>query len=391
VKLATRQDEFTDIPAPRTLRQNDAQPGIIPIAVSATIVPLATDPNTVTVTLTPSPPGALTYYWAGQYDQQPPKIGQLTGTNVYSTTQWGRYTGPFTLARSTTGDLRVWGYVVTANRTSAPSGFQVTRALTASLTLTPSQILGQGNPSDMKVVWAVDTNVRSVQLYLKRIASPGGVLYPTTGAHGSTDPLDGAQYVGEFYTTADGTGITGPLHALGAGQPLPGALAYVPVTTFNTGDWMAVIAVPVDRQGNIGARVITTIQTVAGAAPSTIATFTQSRTSDGTVCDTAGAVFHLAWTEGGTAWADGTHDLALSYQYQYPSGSWSGWIAMTTITTPHSTTSFDFTSLHKKTAAKFDPNVTYQFKAELIVSAGPTIIDTATVTASPFTSSCVPV
>jgi hypothetical protein len=389
VKLATRADEFTDIPAPRTLRQNDAQPGGFPIGVSAAIVPLATDPNTVSVTLTPAPPGALVYYWAGQYDQKPPQIGQLTGTNVYSTTQWGRYSAAFTLARSATGDLRVWAYAVTANRASAPQGFQVTRALSSAVVLTLSQIAAAGAASNMKISWAVDTNVRSVQVYYKRVASPGGVAYPTIGGLVGGVLDTAAQYLGEFYTTADGIGVGGILSGA-IGTPVAGALSFTIATAFGTNDWLAVILVPIDRQGNVGTRVSATLQ-CAGTTPSSIATFTQGRTSDGTVCDTAGAVFHLAWTEGGTAWSDGTHDLALSYQYQLPGGGWTGWIAMTTITTPHSTTSYDFTSLHKKTTAKFDPNVTYQFKAELIVSAGPTIIDTATVTATAFTSSCVPV
>lgn len=396
LKLATRVDEFTDPPATRTLRQNDAQPGTVPIGVSCAIVTLPADPNTVTVTLTPTAPGALVYYWAGQADQKPPLIGLLSGTNVYSPTQWGLYSGPFSLSRSATGDLRVWGYAVLANRASAPQGFQVSRALTSAVVLSLTQIAAAGGASNMKISWTVDTNVRSVQLYLKRVASPGGVLYPTVGG-GSADPLDSPQYVGEFYTTADGVGVSGDLFAPGAGYAGPtgagkavvGSMNYIPVTTFNTNDWLAVIAIPIDRQGNVGSRASATLQCAASLGPY-IVSLSQVRNDDGTACDTDGAEFQVSWAKGGT-WVDATHDLALSYRYKGAAGVWSAWTSMTNVTNPNTVGSFVWQSLHKRTTAKFDPLITYQFKAELVVSAGPTIIDTATVQAPAYTSSCVPV
>lgn len=386
VKLATRADEFTDVILPRTLRLNDASPGTVPTAVSAAITPIPGDPNTVTVTLTPSPQGAQVYYWIGQADQKPPLVGVINGSPGYSQTAWGLYIGPFAQARQTTGDSKVWTYCVIANRTSPVFPFQITQAITSNVVLALSQILPSGSGSNMRLAWTADPNVKSVQVYLKRVASPGAAQYPTTGAHGSTDPLDSAQYVGEFYTLADGTGITGALGPGGAGQPLAGALMFTPTTTFSTGDWLAVILVPIDRQGNVGNRVSATLQTVAST--STIATFTATKTNDGSACVSAGAQFTLAWTEGGTAWVDATHDLDLWYQFPYPSGFTSGWILAATEASPHSNHSRVVTVPHMVTTGKFDRLIAYQFKAELKI-AGPTIIDTATVTAASFKSSCV--
>jgi len=137
------------------------------------------------------------------------------------------------------------------------------------------------------------------------------------------------------------------------------------------GDKCAVILVPRDFNGAVGLRSELSLSFVT-TAPAAIATFTSTRTGDGTACSPgSGAVFQLAWTEGATAWSDATHDLKL-----YVSVDGGARTLITTIASPHTTTSYNYTSEFKRTAGKFDPTVSLTFEAELW-DTGPSLLDSA--------------
>jgi hypothetical protein len=384
VKLATRADEFTDIPAPRTLRQNDAQPGATLISVSALLTPLTTNPNTLRVTLSASPPGALLYYWVGQADQPPPLIGVLSGTTNYSATQWGRYPGPFSVDRLTTMDLKVWAYALIANRTNTPVSWQVAKAASIVSPLA----LSQPGTGSLTVSWAPSSDVERVRIYARRVASGSGVQYPTSGG-GSGGEVDETYFVCEMNVTVSGGGIDKTGHTVAGGTSLvidqTGTLpqfAIAAAGAWANGDHLAVVAVPFGTNGKVGTRS-TAAKDYATAAPAALTAFSASKTGNGSDCGSGlGSVWSIAWTPNGAV-VNGTHNLKIYFSYDG-----SAWTLAATVTSPASGSPQSITTDRLVTTGKFDPSISFYFKGELILVSGPTIIDTWTTTPQVFQSQC---
>jgi hypothetical protein len=380
VKLATRADEFTDIPAPRTLRQNDAQPGATLISVSALLTPLTTNPNTLRVTLSASPPGALLYYWVGQADQPPPLIGVLSGTTNYSATQWGRYPGPFSVDRLTTMDLKVWAYALIANRTNTPVSWQVAKAASIVSPLA----LSQPGTGSLTVSWAPSSDVERVRIYARRVASGSGVQYPTSGGE-----VDETYFVCEMNVTVSGGGIDKTGHTVAGGTSLvidqTGTLpqfAIAAAGAWANGDHLAVVAVPFGTNGKVGTRS-TAAKDYATAAPAALTAFSASKTGNGSDCGSGlGSVWSIAWTPNGAV-VNGTHNLKIYFSYDG-----SAWTLAATVTSPASGSPQSITTDRLVTTGKFDPSISFYFKGELILVSGPTIIDTWTTTPQVFQSQC---
>lgn len=369
ITLSNRPDDLTDtIIRPRLPPRLPRDPIVDTVlSVAASFAPSPSDVTQLSTTLTAQPIGATVYYWRGDKGQQPPPISTLAG-GPPTATAWGIYTGAFNIDRdASTNDQQLYAYAVRGNRVSPVSMWTIDANQAPAVTAAISQVSG---PNGMRVTWAPDIDVAYVRVYSRRNAST--VSWPTSDGTQSA-ALSNTYFRGTYHVSTNGGGWDA------SGNVIAGALSYSDTTAYpwaNT-DKFAVILVPIDRWGNPGTRYELS-GTYVTTAPAAIATFTATRTTDGTACTLgSGARWNLAWTEGATAWADGTHDLLLYYSYE--GGPYT---LITTVTNPHSVASYNFDCETKKSAGKFDPLVSYQFKAELW-DTGPNLLDVAT--AGPYT------
>lgn len=381
--LSTRPQDITDsMVRPRTPpRIGNAPNGAQELIPEAYFTFLPSLPTQVQVRLAAIPAPADLYYWLGEVGQSPPVVGQVSG-GAPSATQWGTYTGAFTVNRIQAGDLLLYVYAVQGSKTSQVRAWTIDRDTTAAATLS----LVQSSASAVRASWAPDVDVARVRVYGRRVASPGSVAWPTVDGTQAAQVSE-TYFLAELSVTVAGGGFDKN------GSSLAGAVELVidqsTMTAQASGAWAngdkaAVIAVPIDRFGNVGTRGEASL-TFSSGTPALITSFSATRDDDGTACETDGCQFTLSWATSGVTGA--SHDLKLYYRYSVGGGSPSAWTLLTTIADPTSPTSYVWQSLHKKTTGKFDPTVSYEFKGELYNTV-PTLIDSRQSAVFAFASDC---
>ncbi|MBP6670165.1 MAG: hypothetical protein KA180_12010 [Gemmatimonadales bacterium] len=332
----------------------------------------SSSPNQVQVRLTSAPLGATLFYWIGDAAQEPPRIGQ-TASGAPTAAAYGTYGTPFLVSRLQSSDLKLWVYAVQGGRTSRARPWLIDRDTTPTVTLTLTQPTATPGAA-MKAAWTPDTDVAYVDLYVRRTASPGAVTWPTASG-GSTGVLQSTYYLGRYWVTADGVGQDA------SGNWLAGALEYTTGALYGAGDWFAVIAVPYDRNGNVGARVTASLQASA-TTPASVTAFSATRATDGSACGSGtGARFDFSWTLANAG--DGTHDLEI-----YADWNGLGAVLVYTQASPVSSVTGNWTSDVAKTAGKFDPTVSVVFTAKVVRTAGSVVEDTRAAGAIAYVSSC---
>lgn len=382
LRVSSRPEDMTDMLArlPRPPRQ-PTDPGDTPrLGVSASF---ATDPSQVSTLfcrLSSSPIGAAIYYWIGDAGQPPPQIGQVQAGGP-SATLWGTYAGSFSVNVGQSADLVLYAYAVLgADLTDQVASWKLENRLTAALSANLQQI----SASAVRASWTPNNTTRRVRVYARRVASPGSTSWPTSDGTQSAE-ISETYFLQELDVNVTGGGFDKNGSTVAGGTTITIDQSTVVASAsgaWANGDKCAVILVPRDHNGNPGTRSELSL-TFATTAPASIASFTATRTSDGTACaDGSGAGFTLTWSEGSTAWSDATHDLKL-----YVSEGGQPETLITTITSPHTTTGYSWQGYYKKTGGKFDPTVLYQFRAELWDNS-PAQLDSRAASPISFASTC---
>jgi hypothetical protein len=344
---------------------------VLDLIVNISFAKVTNSPNQVTARLTAAPQGASIYWWRGTAGESPPRMGQIVAGAAPDPTHWALYSTPFTVDQNVTADVQIHAYAVAANRYSRVFTWKVEASPKAAVTATISQITSPAN--GMKVAWVPNNNTGWVSVYTKR--NPTTVSWPTLDTT-STGAPDKTYFRGTY-----------PVDSLvlgwdSAGNPIYSALLYQDTTAYPwaNNDVFAAVLIPIDRNLNPGTQLA--LQgTYVTTPPGSIVTFTMGTTTFGSCA--VGTSQVLNWTTANAA--DGTHDAKI-----YVQTNGGSWLLDGTVTTPVSTPTYTVptSTLLGKTSGKFDPNVTYAFKIELILSSGPTVQDTDTVGSLVYKSNC---
>lgn len=384
LRLSTRPEDTTDLMArvPRAARREPSEGQLPRLAVAASF---ATDPANqanLFCRLSSAPLGATIYYWLGSAGQAPPRIGNITSA-APTATQWGTYSGSFSVNVGQASDNVLYAYgVLGADITDQAASWKLESRLGCSLAATLQQISG----SAVRASWTPSGNTRRVRVYARRVASPGATAWPTSDGTQAA-AVSETYFLQELDVSASGGGFDKN------GSTVAGAtLITIDQSTviasasgaWANGDKCAVILIPRDHNGTIGTRAETSLSFVV-TPPAVIGSFGLTYNADGSACAPgSGCSFTASWTEGATAWSDATHDLKIYYTIDGGSP-----ILLTTVASPHSSSSTVVTTEIKKTTGKFDPVVQLVFYAELW-DTGPTLLDSRTDSASGWgiTSTC---
>lgn len=325
-------------------------------AIGIRIFGLPGAPQSAVVAIKSLVEGATIYYlYLGATETVPPQL---------PTSAWNVYSGTLILQRDASTDAKLVVWAEDHGVRSRSVAFTIEHDHTAQITLLT--LTQRGAPSSaVDGTAAVDTDVRELAWYRRNNAASG--FYPTTGSHGPTDPLDAQYLTKRVPIAADGVG------RYQDGTPAQGGLTDDGVTTlggsaptYASAQYVAVIAVPYDNDGNVGARVATEFQVGGGATPQ-ILTLSASVTANGTDCSPNDAEVTVTWTVSGVV--DGTHDLEVWREIVglVPS------VLLVREASPASTLSFvdaigEFVST--------GPVQTYRYTAKVVPNGGGTALDT---------------
>jgi len=243
----------------------------------------------------------------------------------YGAAAYLTYTNPFNVGQLESVDRLLHAYAERNGLRSAIRPWLIDKDTEPEVTLT----LSEPTAGTLRVAWTADDDVVLVRLY-RKIAG-GGNGWPTT-TNNIDGPLDEAQLIGTIHVRADGGAwdrIGSPLAGMLAGPGIGGT------TWQETGyatEVVKVIVVPMDRNGNAGARV-TASRTMAGASGAALDAFSAFQTAAGSSC-VAPAEITVGWAPNGAV-VDATHNLRI---YRRVTGS--GWNLRKTELNPASVFSY---------------------------------------------------
>jgi hypothetical protein len=365
--LSTQPEDYTDQQLKPRLPPRKIADATIDQALraSALLLPLASTPTVVQARLAANVPSATLYYWLGDLGELPPPLTTVQAGSPTGTI-WGTYSAPFTINRNQSVDLMLHVYARRGNQRSEVYTVVIDRDSTPSATLTLSEPVG----GTLRTSFDPDDDTVWIEVYRKKNGAGNG--YPTTD-NNSTGPLDTAQKVASISVSVDGGGVDKSGNAI-AGAAVPDETGYV-----NT-DVVKVILVPMDRLGNVGARVLAT-RTMAGAVSPVLTARSVSRTNSGSACDTTNGVqYTFTWTPNAGVTNVG-NDVVVSAMV-------NGTDEYTaTEASPVTNTSKTLRIPYKTSSGKFDPTISVALSIRLLDSGG-SVIQTEAITTDAFQSIC---
>lgn len=294
--LSNRAEDFTDQQLkPRLPRRKLVEAAVnVNLKASAAVIPVAASPGAVEVRLAANFPNATLYYWIGDEGAEPPPRTTVTA-GAPTSTAWGTYAGVFQMDRDQSVDQILHAYARRGGERSDVERTPIDRNTTPSATMTLSEpVAGQ-----LHIATSHDDDTVWLACYLAD--NGGGSGWPTTNT-AIDGPLDPTKLVARVHVLADGGGVDKNGTAIAGGVIPDQAVAAAHVAK--------VILVPMDRDGNAGARVTAT-RTMAGAITPSLLTWSAVRSNNGTACDgTNGARYTFTWTVNAGV-TDGSHDVEV--------------------------------------------------------------------------------
>lgn len=349
VQLTNRPDYLTDIlvrPRRRSRLASSADTPIL-LDVLAHFDDIPNQPGKAVVTLASTIPGASIYYILQDRGDTVPVIGRVGGSGEFAL-----YAGTFQIDRQTE-DRQLSAYAQLGTR------FALIRTWIVDQDSVPTATVAITEPTGgtANVATSIDDDVAFYLLY--RGKNLGGNGWPTIG-NTITGALDESKKVGTIWVTADGGAVNRdgtPLTGMAGGTGV-GGLIWQETGYVNT-DVIKMLLVPVDRNGNVGARASAS-RTMSGAASPRITAFSIAAGTGGTSCAVQDRFDVTYGTAGASAVA---HDLLI-----YRSINSGGWEAVTTIADPTTGSPYADTTpgFFGEIPAKGGVPTSVKYKAELV-------------------------
>lgn len=352
IVLSSRPEDVTDliVRPPRPDRLPRGITTATEFSLQIKFEDIATNPGAVGVRLSARPANGRIKYQVLDKGAAIPVIGA---------TSYLDYTAPFVVNQDQPEDLVIAAYVEDGTRVSSIQTWDVDRDNVPEVTVTLNEIVA----GTLGVSWVPDDDVEKVRLYYRLDASN----WPTL--NGASDGiLDQTYYVGEINVredggsvARDGTPLADVYDSTGTARTGIGGTAWRK-TGLSAANVTRVIVIPVDRRGNLGARVAVT-RTIAGTVSAGLTAFAQSALTNSVgSAPTAGQRIYgnLTWTPNASV-VDATHDLEIAYTVDGVT-----WEVLTTVASPLTTTSLRVNTGYVYGTGKHDPYRLFTFRARLL-------------------------